>query len=144
MLDIEPHDLVGIEAQRYVLVEAALFGDGGKRDVRGIERFHQAAGHEESLAEHSVHGCEAGDIPFLRGQLDGVLSKLHVVVGRRGRRQNPTIRTDEDWFVHLVGSPCEADGLFRVRLHFIGRHALPPGETQNLTTGKGAETVDML
>src|SRR5947199_3958097 len=56
VLDIEPHDLVGIEAQRYVLVEAALFGDGGKRDVRGIYRFHQAAGYEENLAEHRVHG----------------------------------------------------------------------------------------
>ena len=64
MLDIEPQNLIGVEAKGDVAVEAALLGNGGERHLAGIERFMQAAGHEEGLAEHGIHGCKTPDVAF--------------------------------------------------------------------------------
>src|SRR5207244_12726494 len=64
MFDIEPEDLIGIEAKGDIAVEAALFGNGGEGNFTGVERFVEAAGHEEGLAKHGVYGRKTPHVPF--------------------------------------------------------------------------------
>ena len=144
MLDIEPQNLIGIEAKGDVAVEAALFRNGCKSHFTGIERFVQSAGHEECLTEHGIHGCKTPDVSFARRQFDRVLREIDVIIRRRGGGQDPAVGTKQYRFVHPVRDARVFERLLGVGLYLIGRHPFSPTEVQDLTARQSTEPVIVL
>ena len=144
MLDVEPQDLIGIEAKGDVAVEAALFGNSGKGKFTGLERLVEAAGHKVGLAQHGIDGRKTPHVSFAGRQLDRVQYEIDIIVGRRGRRQNPAIRANQYRFVRGVGVARVFERLFRIGFYLVGRHPFAPPEVQDLAARKGPQPIIVL
>src|SRR5882672_2567778 len=69
---------------------------------------------------------------------------MNIIVRRRGRRQDATVRANQYRFVHAVRGARISERLLRMWLYLIGGHAFSPTEVQDLTACKGAQPINVL